>query len=104
MKLSSCTLSRYLRLSLLLLMLAAQGVVNAHELGDSHALQSDPCTTCLVGHGLGAAVSVNFEAPQVQIGHLVIPTYSIPDVSVSRTQTHFARAPPGTLCNIQNPI
>ncbi len=104
MKLSSFTLSRYLRLSLLLLMLAAQGIVNAHELGDSHSLQSDPCTTCLVGHGLGAAVSVNYEAPQVQIGHVVIPTYSILDVLFARTQSHFARAPPGTLWNTQNPV
>ncbi len=104
MKLSSFTLSRYLRLSLLLLMLAAQGVVNAHELGDSHSLQSDPCTTCLVGHGLGAAISVNYEAPRVQISHLIISTYSILDIQLSRTQSRFARAPPGTLWNTQNPI
>ncbi len=104
MKLSSFKLGRCLRFALLLLLLSAQGIVNAHELGDGHSLQADPCTTCLVGHCLGAAVNVSYEAPQVPVGHTPISIYSLCEVLVFYTQSHFARAPPGALWTTQNPI
>ncbi len=102
MNLSSFTLSRYLRLTLLLLMLASQGIVNAHELGDSHSFEADTCTTCIIGHGLGTAVSVCHEAPQVQARHALVPVHATTHTPVSHTTCHLARAPPVSSRNTQN--
>ena len=97
MKSTSFKLGRYLRFTLLLLMLAAQGIVNAHELGASHSLKSDVCTTCLIGHGLGGAVNVSHAAPPLQVWQVLIPIHSITDTLVSPTYSTFARAPPASL-------
>lgn len=96
MKPFSFALGRYSRLALLLLMLAAQGITNAHELGDSHAIASDSCATCIIGHGLGTAVSVSHDAPQVQVYHAPVTLQSITNLAISRTHSHFARAPPNS--------
>jgi len=97
MKLAYSRLGRYPRLALLLLMLAAQGIANAHEFGDSHAITSDSCATCIIGHGLGTAIGVNHEAPQIQVYHALITNHVIISAAVSRTHSHFARAPPASL-------
>lgn len=97
MKLSSVQLGRYPRLVLLLLLLAAQGIANAHELGASHAPTADSCASCIIGHGLGAAVSVSPDAPQLEIGHALIANYPLTRAVPSRTFSHFARAPPAFL-------
>lgn len=97
MKLSTFKLGRYPRLALLLLMLAAQGIANAHELGDSHVITSDSCATCIIGHGLGAAVGVSHDAPQIQVYHALIANHVIISAAVSRTCANFARAPPTSL-------
>jgi hypothetical protein len=94
MNLSAFQLSRSLRLALLLLMLASQGIANAHALDDQHLLESDTCSTCVIGHGLGAAIGASHEAPPVQ---LWLPAQTLqPTISVrfARTTSHFARAPP----------
>lgn len=103
MKLSHFTLNRCLRLTLLLLLLASQGIVNAHELGDSHSLDSHHCTICVVGHGLGAALGASHEAPAVEIRRAVLPVDAILPAQVARTTCHFARAPPGSCWNTPNP-
>jgi hypothetical protein len=97
MKLSYFKLGRYPRLALLLLMLAAQGIANAHEFGDSHAITSDSCATCTIGHGLGTAVSASHEAPQIEVYHALITNHVIISAAVSRTYSRLARAPPASL-------
>lgn len=97
MKSLTSTLGRYPRFALLLLMLAAQGVASVHELGDSHALNSDLCATCIVGHGLGAAVSVSHDAPKIPIYRPVIANPAVTTATVARTYSNIARAPPASL-------
>ena len=97
MTISPHILGRNLRLVLLLLLLAAQGVVNAHELGSSHALDTHPCSICLVGHGLGAAISAHPGVPQLQAGQAVVLPHSISHIRSSHKSYYFTRAPPQTL-------
>lgn len=94
MNLSNVQLSRSLRLALLLLMLASQGIVNAHALGDSHSLETDTCSTCIIGHGLGAAVGASHEAPPAQVLRVSLPLQATVAARVARTTSQFARAPP----------
>lgn len=89
-------LGRYPRLALLLLLLAAQGFASVHELGDDHALKSDLCATCIIGHGLGAAVNASHELPQIQTYHALIPLFLANTATVSRNNSNFARAPPAS--------
>ena len=102
MNLSTFQLSRSLRLALLLLMLASQGIANAHALGDQHLLESDTCATCVIGHGLGAALGASHEAPPVQVWRASQPLQSTINVRVARTTSHFARAPPAPSGTHQN--
>jgi hypothetical protein len=92
-------IGRYTRLALLLLMLAAQGIAVAHDIGDSHGLQTHPCSTCILGHGLGGAVNVHPDVPQVQVAQAPLLIHSIADVLASRSHYYFTRAPPRSLCN-----
>ena len=101
MNLSSASIGRHMRLALLLLLLAAQGSVSAHELGSTHSLDSHLCSICLTGHGLAGAVNVHADVPQVQIAQTALSTPSIADVLVSRGHYYFTRAPPGSLCSAQ---
>lgn len=103
MNLSSCVLGRHLRLALLLLLLAAQGIVNAHELGSSHSLDSHHCSICLTGHGLGSAVNVHPDLPDLRAGQAAVSSHVVADVPAPRSHYYFSRAPPGSLCNNQNP-
>jgi hypothetical protein len=104
MHLTSFTISRGLRLALLLLMLASQGIANAHALGDSHSLETDTCATCVIGHGLGAALGDSFEAAPAQIVRVLLPLQATVSARVARTTCHFARAPPDSPWNTPNPI
>jgi len=90
-------LGRYPRLAVLLLMLSAQGVANAHELGDSHAITADSCATCIMGNGLGTAITGSQDAPQIPFYHAPVSLQSITNVTISRTHSQFARAPPVSL-------
>jgi hypothetical protein len=91
---SSFNLGRYPRLALLLLMLAAQGIAVAHDIGDAHGLNSHPCSSCIIGHGLGTAVSTSYETPRLQAYQPLATAHSIAATLTSRTNCHFARAPP----------
>jgi hypothetical protein len=84
-------------------MLAAQGFAVAHDIGDGHGLQSHPCSTCIMGHGLGTAVSGSLEVTPLQLYQAFAPTPSITVALASRTNTHLARAPPAAPWNTQNP-
>lgn len=103
MNLSSFTLGRSLRLALLLLMLASQGIVSVHALDAAHHLDTDNCPTCVIGHGLGAALDAVNEGPLVQ-AYRVIPAMQ-PTVAAgaARVTSQFARAPPGALWNTPGP-
>jgi hypothetical protein len=100
---STFKLGRYSRLALLLLMLAAQGLAVAHTISDGHGLQSHPCSTCIIGHGLGAAVSGSYDASPLQVYQAFDPAPSITATLASRSDWHLARAPPGAPWNTQNP-
>ena len=91
---SSFNLGRYSRLALLLLMLAAQGITVAHDLGDHHGLKSHPCSTCIIGHGLGIAVSSSCETPPLQVYQTFVPIRGISAALPPRVNCHCARAPP----------
>ena len=97
MYIPSHILGRKLRLVLLLLVLAAQGIANAHELGSSHTLDSHPCSICLGGHGLGAAINAHPDVPQLQVGQALVPSHSITNVRSSHSSYYFTRAPPHSL-------
>ncbi len=101
MNVSSCIPGRYLRLALLLLLLASQGIVNAHELGPNHSLDSHHCSICLIGHGLGSVVNAHPDVPQAQVAQAPACIHSITDVLAPRGQYYSTRAPPGSLCNSQ---
>lgn len=95
MRNSADNLGRYARLALLLLMLAAQGIAVAHEIGEDHRLQSHSCATCIIGQGLDTAVSVKNEAPTVHPRlAFAPPTRSITAILTPRVNSHAARAPP----------
>jgi hypothetical protein len=103
MNLSAFQLSRSLRLALLLLMLASQGLVNAHALGDQHLLETDTCSTCVIGHGLGTALGTSYDAPALLVWHASQSLQATVSARVARTTCHFARAPPGSIWNTPNP-
>jgi hypothetical protein len=103
MFMTSFTISRRLRLALLLLMLASQGIANAHALGDSHALETDTCATCVIGHGLGAALGASYEAPPAQVACFSLLPQATVFAQVARTTCHFARAPPASSWKTQSP-
>jgi hypothetical protein len=84
----------YSRLTLLLLMLAAQGIAVAHENGDSHELKSHSCSTCIVGHGLGVAIGASSDTPPVQVYQAFSPINPVATTLASRVNCHHTRAPP----------
>ena len=90
-------LGRSLRLVLLLLLLAAQGFVTAHELDSGHTLDSHACSVCVVGHGLGAAITAQPDVPQLQVVQASVPSHSIRNVRSSHKSYYFTRAPPQSL-------
>jgi hypothetical protein len=103
MNLSYFTLGRGLRFALLLLMLASQGIVNAHDLGNKHFLEKDTCSTCVIGHGLGVVLGASHDAPPLPIRRASLPLEATTSARAARTTCHFARAPPGPVWNTPNP-
>lgn len=99
MNTSSFNLGRYSRLALLLLMLAAQGIAVAHDIGDGHGLKSHPCSTCIIGQGLGAAVSSSYETPSLQAYRTFATIPAIAPSLTPRVSCHCARAPPASPWN-----
>ena len=65
MEIYSNLIGRNLRLILLLLLLASQGIANAHEQNVGHSLDSHLCSVCLIGQSLNAAVSANSDVTQL---------------------------------------
>ena len=65
MKIHSNLIGRNLRLILLLLLLASQGIANAHEQNVGHSLDSHLCSVCLIGQSLSAAVSATSDVTQL---------------------------------------
>jgi hypothetical protein len=94
MNLSTYNPGRFARLALLLVMLAAQSIAVAHDIGEEHGLQSHSCATCVIGHGLGTAVSFSYETPTQFPCHAFTPTDSTTDTLAPRTNYHLARGPP----------
>lgn len=94
MKPSLLNLGRYSRLALLLLMLAAQGVANAHDISGSHAFSSDACSTCIIGHGMGTAINASVDTPALAVSQSPVPVHAVTVTLASPTTGHFARAPP----------
>ncbi len=88
---------RNLRLALLLLLLASQGIANAHEQSAGHSLDSHLCSVCLIGHSLGAAVSANSDLPQLSAACAVGLTQPVVAVLISHRNKYLARAPPASL-------
>ena len=103
MHISTFNLGRYSRLALLLLMLAAQGFAVAHDIGDGHGLTSHPCSTCIIGHGLGVAVSSSYETSPLQVYQTSVPIHASTATLPTRVNCHCARAPPLSSWNTQNP-
>ena len=94
MKHPTYILGRYARLTLLLLMLAAQSIAVAHDIGEDHGLQSHSCATCIIGQGLGTAVSVSYETPIQYLCHTFAPASSTTAAQAPTTHFHLARGPP----------
>ena len=103
MTLSSFNLSRGLRFALLLLMLASQGIAYAHDVGSHHALESDSCATCVIGHGLGAAVEASYSAPALEHAPALATASCIASPRAAKVQCRFARAPPVSHWNTASP-
>jgi len=80
-------------------MLAAQGIAVAHDIGDSHGLQSHPCSICIIGNGLGTAVTSSYETPLLQTYTTFAPIPVIGASLTPRINSHCPRAPPASLRN-----
>jgi hypothetical protein len=97
MKVSATLLSRHLRLALLLLLLASQGIANAHEQTARHSLDSHLCSVCIISGGLIAAVDAHPDLPQLFAACSVCLTQPIAVVLISHHNYYFTRAPPASL-------
>ena len=94
MKLFAYNPGRYVRLALLLMMLAAQSIAVAHDIGQDHGLQPHSCATCIIGQGLGTAVGVSFDTPAQYACHTFTPASSTTATPAPTIRYHLARGPP----------
>lgn len=99
MRTSSLNLSRYTRLALLFVMLTAQGIAVAHDVQDGHELELHSCSTCIIGHGMGAAVGTSYEPTPLQKIPCLVAERAVSATLVARTNSQFARAPPSLSWN-----
>lgn len=90
-------LSRNLRVVLLLLMLASQGVAHSHELTADHSYGSQACSSCHMGNGFGAAITANPAELHLQFCSNPAPVYQAVYITFSRASFYFGRAPPQSL-------
>ena len=97
MTIHSNLVGRNLRLILLLLLLASQGIANAHEQNVGHSLDSHLCSVCLIGQSLNAAVSANSDLPQLSTACAAGLTQPVAAVLISHRNAYLARAPPASL-------
>ena len=97
MKIYSNLIGRNLRLILLLLLLASQGIANAHEQSPGHSFDSHLCSVCLIGHSLTPAVNANSDVPQLSAACAVGLTQPVVAVLISHRNKYLARAPPASL-------
>jgi hypothetical protein len=97
MTISSCIVGRNLRLVLLLLLLASQGIANAHEQSVGHSLDSHLCSVCLIGHGLGAAIGANPDVPHIPTARAPNLIQPVAAVLISHNNYYLTRAPPTSL-------
>ena len=99
MRQSLLKLNRYTRLALLFVMLTAQGIAVAHDVQDGHELELHSCSTCIIGHGMGAAVSNSHEPSLLQIAPCLVAERAVSATLVARTNNQLARAPPSLSWN-----
>ena len=97
MVISPDIIGRRLRLALLLLLLASQGIANAHEQSAGHWLDSHLCSVCLIGQSLDAAVDGNSGVPQLPATCAAGLTQPVAVVLISLRKEYLARAPPASL-------
>ena len=90
-------IGRRLRLALLLLLLASQGIANAHEQSVGHWLDSHLCSVCLIGQSLSAAVSANSDVPQLFAACAVGLPQPIAAVLIPHRNYYSTRDPPASL-------
>jgi len=89
------TLSRNVRLVLLLLLLAAKSIAAAHEYCPDHESNHQDCSICVLGHSLGSALEVFSPAPlPLRYTALQMPSYMAGHVVCSLGIAYFSRAPP----------
>lgn len=87
-----------MRLVVLLLLLASQGVAGAHDLCPDHVGDQHECSICVLGHGVGAAVAVSSPAPlQLKTTPIQIPFYPAGHILFFPGKYYFSRAPPESL-------
>ena len=97
MVISPDIIGRRLRLALLLLLLASQGIANAHEQSAGHWLDSHLCSVCLIGQSLDAAVGSNSGVPQLPATCAAGLTQPVAAILISHTNYYLTRAPPASL-------
>lgn len=85
------------RLWLLLILLAAQGLVLAH--GVDHAINSDAalCAICSVSHGIDDLVGAEAPGPGTTPARTAIRAVRFTEVVTRPAISHHARGPPITL-------
>lgn len=88
---------RHMRLFLLLLLLASQGIANAHEQSAAHSFDSHLCSVCLIGQSLDAAIGASFDVPQVPTACGIGLTQPVAAILISHTNHYLTRAPPASL-------
>lgn len=97
MKLTPSRVCIWLRIALVTLMLAAQGLAYAHELGHLETGYSNNCGICSIGHGFGSSVNASHDIASIQVERALISTSTIIAIVKTRLPAHFARAPPLSL-------
>ena len=90
-------IGRNLRLILLLLLLASQGIANAHEQSAGHSFDSHLCSVCLIGQSLSAAVSANSDVTQLSAAGAVGLPQPIAAVLIPHRNYYSTRDPPASL-------
>lgn len=85
------------RLWLLMVLLAAQGLVLAH--GVDHAINSDAalCAICSVSHGVDDVVGAETPSPSTAPARMAIRAVGFAVAVTGPARSHTARGPPATL-------
>jgi hypothetical protein len=100
MSLSQHTLRRIFRVFLILVMLASQGAVTAHDLGADHIDCSDVCSLCVIGCGLDSSIDGCLTQVQPRPSSLQVVFHVIGDRYFGCVSFYLCRAPPKALKTI----